>query len=657
MNKSIAVFLVFLSMAFMCVINTQPVKANGIITVMADGSIDPPTANITSVDNVTYALTDDIYGYLRVERNNTVVAGAGYTVTGGGIVLYYVSNVRIEKMKIKASNGYGVTFMSSSNNVIAESNIANNQRGITLDYSSNRNSIIGNNITANNDYGLGVFSNYNNISGNNIADNYRGIYLGSSNNNISGNTITGSNQYGIIIDGDHYNNSISGNTITANGEGITLDGSSNNSISGNDITNNLYGISLLDASSNNNISENIIAEDNGYGIFLSASSDNSIFGNDITNNQYGISSGASSNNGISRNTITANKKCGIHLVGWSSSNNISGNTITANNPDGDIYLGGGIEISGPSNNISRNTITANKGYGLRLSGPSASNNSVSGNTVTENNESGIVLYASSYNRIFENSITANKKYGIFPSGSSSYNSMFGNSIINNEFGVFFSVSSNNEFYHNTLVNNAQPEYTDNSVNVWDDGYPSGGNFWSDYAGTDSNGDGIGDTPYVIDENNQDRYPLVAPAVWDYSTPIPIVSNGTVNWVSLSSNSTISTLEFNQTQIQISFNVTGAPGTTGYCNISCPKQLMWAEKDQWRVLVGGVAVTPTVTEDADNTYLYFTYSHSTKIVEIRGTDGGESPQQSELFPTTWIIAVIAIMAIAVLTGYLFLKRKK
>jgi parallel beta-helix repeat protein len=54
------------------------------------------------------------------------------------------------------------------------------------------------------------------------------------------------------------------------------------------------------------------------------------------------------------------------------------------------------------------------------------------------------------------------------------------------------------------------------VNVWDDSYPSGGNYWSDYGGSDANGDGIGDTPYVIDADNQDRYPLMHP--W---SPLPV----------------------------------------------------------------------------------------------------------------------------------------
>ena len=65
------------------------------------------------------------------------------------------------------------------------------------------------------------------------------------------------------------------------------------------------------------------------------------------------------------------------------------------------------------------------------------------------------------------------------------------------------------FLNNTRnVQEPRPEYTIFSTNIWDNG--TVGNFWDDYHGTDNNNDGIGDTPYVIDGNNQDNYPLVEP---------------------------------------------------------------------------------------------------------------------------------------------------
>jgi len=67
-------------------------------------------------------------------------------------------------------------------------------------------------------------------------------------------------------------------------------------------------------------------------------------------------------------------------------------------------------------------------------------------------------------------------------------------------------SNNNIIYHNSFKDNIKQVYSHSSTNVWDNGCQ--GNYWSDYNGTDSNGDGIGDTPYIIDANNQDNYPLM-----------------------------------------------------------------------------------------------------------------------------------------------------
>jgi hypothetical protein len=70
------------------------------------------------------------------------------------------------------------------------------------------------------------------------------------------------------------------------------------------------------------------------------------------------------------------------------------------------------------------------------------------------------------------------------------------------------VSSSNLIYHNNLIDNGVNGVDENN-NQWDNGYPSGGNYWSDYTGDDLNGDGIGDTPKIISEG-EDRYPLMTP---------------------------------------------------------------------------------------------------------------------------------------------------
>ena len=115
-------------------------------------------------------------------------------------------------------------------------------------------------------------------------------------------------------------------------------------------------------------------------------------------------------------------------------------------------------------------------------------------------------YALNYNNVIGSNIG-----GLFLLGNN--NTIVGNAISNNEFyGICLVYSHNNKINHNNIVNNTENGYDGYGTgNVWDNGYPSGGNYWSDYTGNDTNRDGIGEDPYNIPGGDGvDRYPLMEP---------------------------------------------------------------------------------------------------------------------------------------------------
>ncbi|MBU4071217.1 MAG: right-handed parallel beta-helix repeat-containing protein [Candidatus Thermoplasmatota archaeon] len=96
------------------------------------------------------------------------------------------------------------------------------------------------------------------------------------------------------------------------------------------------------------------------------------------------------------------------------------------------------------------------------------------------------------------------------------NEIMNNRVENNDFGFVLEGTQNNLIYHNNIVGNTVQATDDGNMNAWDNGYPFGGNYWSDYVGPDAmNGplqnipgsDGMGDVPYVIDADSGDQYPL------------------------------------------------------------------------------------------------------------------------------------------------------
>jgi parallel beta-helix repeat protein len=147
----------------------------------------------------------------------------------------------------------------------------------------------------------------------------------------------------------------------------------------------------------------------------------------------------------------------------------------------------------------------------------SSNITVSNNTITGTSvifpelqpTGGIYLWKVNSSVITKNQLT-NNYCAISIGYESMYNTVIENNITNNNYGMGFWESSNNKIFHNNFINNTVVVFDreTTSINVWEDDQLSGGNYWNNYNGTDNDTDGIGDTPYVIDENNQDNYPLM-----------------------------------------------------------------------------------------------------------------------------------------------------
>ena len=254
---------------------------------------------------------------------------------------------------------------------------------------------------------------------------------------------------------------------------------------------------------------------------------------------------------------------------------------------------------------------------------------------------GIYLYGSTHITLFNNTASNNEWDGIYLLNSIG-NFLCANTVSSNKrYGIILSESSNNRIFHNNFINNTKQAYTyDSFSNVWDDGYPSGGNYWSDYDGVDPDSDGIGNTTYTIDADNADRYPLMG-SISIFNAGI--WSGGTCT-IDITSNSTVSKFQLNITEKTISFNVTGVEGYTGFCRIIVPNiivQNMW--QNNYTVLLNDQPWPFRNWTDAINTYIYISYTHSIHEITI-------IPE----FPSTLILTLFMMVT---LTATILLKTKR
>lgn len=366
-----------------------------------------------------------------------------------------------------------------------------------------------------------------------------------------------------------------------------------------------------------------IIRNHGYSVYAAYAQNNTISSNIITNaSSYPIMiQSDAGNNFVVNNTISGSSE-GVHIEDSSDGNLVAYNSISYIGYEG-IYV-----LSSNSNVIVNNEISSSGQDVPGLIYPAITLRYSSNNTAANNvilNCTGGVMAHSIHNDtiamydVVKNNTIRNCDYGILLVHEDgfvpTYHQVIGNTFEDNGYGLYLVGVENNTVIHNNFINNSNGQVVaENLPNAWDDGYPSGGNFWSDYNGTDvfggtyqnvSSSDGIGDTAYVACAGNvTDHYPLMA-TFSDFNA----TSQSQVQTVC---NSTISDFQFNGTAI--SFNATGENGTTGFCRITIPTALI---NGTFTVFVNGTEIPLTFLPESDSTesYLYFTYHHSTQQVVV------------------------------------------
>ncbi|MDI9624779.1 MAG: DUF3344 domain-containing protein, partial [Methanothermobacter sp.] len=565
---------------------TQPGTYTVTLTVKGPGGEDTLTrqdyitvARVMNLEtNKTFSKIQDAINDAATQNGHTILVGEGN----------YTENISLTKSLILKANGIVTIIASSTGNHVIKVN-ANDTRiegfiitgatgtgvaGILVD-GYDRCTLI-NNTVINNYYGIRlVNAEACTLRNNSLLNNTRnfGVFTKFVEDIDTSNTINGKPIYylmnvqdmtftedvGFIGLVNATNITIKNISISNSQEGILLVNTTNSRIENVTLTQNRFGaylynctmitikdstitdidssaIIFLQPTTDNTIENNIIRNCTNAIYFYDGGTNNRITCNNITSGSYGIYAYGDGNSTIAYNNITSGG-----LIVYGTNNTITNNIV---NPGTTRSV---IAIYGSNSFVANNTVYVADKSGIRVE--SGGNHTIVANTLIGTNKQGQGI-VSLNNDTVQNNIITNCDYGIWLFNARNC-TITGNNVTGCNYGIYVTsggnhtitdniikentkgirltgtgigASTGNLLYNNYFINNTNQTEGDPSNNNWNT--TDKGNYWSDYTGDDTNGDGIGDIPY-----QQDQKPLIVDlmienlTLTDNSIQVRIKNNG------------------------------------------------------------------------------------------------------------------------------------
>jgi parallel beta-helix repeat protein len=473
---------------------------------------------------------DDV-GILMVNsKNNTVKSSYFVRNVNQGLFLNNSGGNTVE-MNSFSENGCGIRLHLSGENFVIDNSVDDSlKEGLLLYYSSGN--LIENNDLTRNAFGLKLsYSGNNTLRGNNMALNgynfdVEAVTLPSFINDVDkSNTVDGKQVYYLVNQRDLVVNSgenagylavvnstdilVRDLDFSGNGEGVLVAYTKRCTIENASIVDNRVGIYLYD-SSQVQVKNSAVTSSFAEGIFIYGCDKSSVEDNIVMFNGVGMYLYSLTNSSLLRNNITSNVGRGVQMLS-SNYDFISQNNLSWNGLDG-IYV-----YNSRNNTLSDNDVVRNGRDGMWID--TSEYDTLMHNNVSWNSGNGVYLLTSRNCQVHHNDIVENDFVGLQLSVGADNNTVVGNSISGNvKWGINLYDCSYNRIFGNNFLNRYQAQALFGSSNFWDNGYPQGGNYWSDFGGFDlfwgpyqnlTGSDGINDTPFVINSDNVDHYPLIS----------------------------------------------------------------------------------------------------------------------------------------------------